>query len=247
MLVVLIETWPSQARMVLMSTPARTRWQAVVCRITCGVIVLPASSGTPSRAALDQAIDPEAGKGGSEPADEHGIIDRATEDFVCQDAFGFRPQWALTRLAALSVQGGKIVTAIPAPDLQIAHPQFSRLGDTRSGVVEKEQQRVFAAASLGPAVGHGEHGLHFRPGQPSDRERHGFLRRDGPDMAAPFDMGRIPATDEAGKCPDGGKPLIAGSGRTSALLLEMREELQHVLGCEIALPPAGPRACATCG
>ena len=46
MLVVLIETWPSQARMVLMSTPARTRWQAVVCRITCGVIVLPASSGT---------------------------------------------------------------------------------------------------------------------------------------------------------------------------------------------------------
>ena len=31
MLVVSIETWPNQARMVLMSTPARSRWVAVVC------------------------------------------------------------------------------------------------------------------------------------------------------------------------------------------------------------------------
>jgi hypothetical protein len=81
MLVVLIETWPSQARMLLMSTPV-TRWQAVVCRIRCGVIVLPASS--PGRATLDKAVDSEAGKWRSKPADNYGVIARATEDLVCQ-------------------------------------------------------------------------------------------------------------------------------------------------------------------
>ena len=53
-------------------------------------------------------------------------------------------------------------------------------------------------------------------------------------MAAPFDMGRIPAADEAGECPDGGKPLIAGPGGAAAIFLEMREELQHPPGGEIA-------------
>jgi hypothetical protein len=37
MLVVSIETWPSQARMVLISTPARRRWVAVVCLSECGL------------------------------------------------------------------------------------------------------------------------------------------------------------------------------------------------------------------
>ena len=36
-LVVLRHTWPSQARMVLMSTPARSRWVAVVWRIVWGL------------------------------------------------------------------------------------------------------------------------------------------------------------------------------------------------------------------
>ncbi len=122
----------------------------------------------PGRATLDKAIDSEAGERRSEPADKDGVVDRATEDLVCQSSFGFRPQWALPRLAALPVQGGKIVTAIAAPDLQIAYLQLRGLGDTRPGVVEKEQKRVFAATAFGFAVGHGEHGLHFRPGQPSD-------------------------------------------------------------------------------
>jgi hypothetical protein len=52
-------------------------------------------------------------------------------------------------------------------------------------------------------------------------------------MAAPFDMGRIPAADEAGKCLDRRKPLIASSGGTVAMFLEMREELQHQPGGEI--------------
>jgi len=47
-------------------------------------------------------------------------------------------------------------------------------------------------------------------------------------------VGRIPAADEAGECPDGGESLIAGPGGTPAILLEVREELQHMPGCEIA-------------
>ena len=46
-------------------------------------------------------------------------------------------------------------------------------------------------------------------------------------------MNRIPAAHEAGEGPDGRKPLIAGPGGASALLLDMREELQHMPGCEI--------------
>jgi hypothetical protein len=89
----------------------------------------------PGRATLDKTIDSEAGNWRSEPADKYGVIDGATEDLVCQNSFGFWPQWALPRLAALSVQGGKIVTAIPAPDLQIGRLQLRGLRDTRPGVI----------------------------------------------------------------------------------------------------------------
>src|SRR5437870_13598052 len=45
MLVVANDTCPSQARIVLMSTPARNRCVAVVCRIVCGLTPLPANDG----------------------------------------------------------------------------------------------------------------------------------------------------------------------------------------------------------
>jgi hypothetical protein len=53
-------------------------------------------------------------------------------------------------------------------------------------------------------------------------------------VAAPFDVSRIPAADEAGKGADRRKTLIASSDGTAAILLEMREELQHQPGAEIA-------------
>ena len=53
---------------------------------------------------------------------------------------------------------------------------------------------------------------------------YGRTIRHGPD----------PAADEAGECPDGGKPLIAGPGRAPAIILEMCKELQHMPGGEIA-------------
>src|SRR5262249_45502383 len=148
-------------------------------------------------------------------------------------ALGFRPQWALARFAALSVQSGEIVTAIPAPDLQIAHLQLRGLRDTCPGVVEKEQKRVFAAAPLNLTIGNGEPGFHFRLGQPSDRCRHGLLRCDSPDVPTPFDMRRIPAADKAGERTDCRKPLIAGPDRASAIFLDMREEPKNQLGGEI--------------
>ena len=44
--VVVSDTCPSHARMVLMSTPERSRWVAVVCRIVCGLTRLAASDVT---------------------------------------------------------------------------------------------------------------------------------------------------------------------------------------------------------
>jgi hypothetical protein len=61
-----------------------------------------------------------------------------------------------------------------------------------------------------------------------------LLRCDGADVTAPFDMGWIPAADEAGQCPDSRQALIAGLGGASALVIKMSEELQDMLGCEIA-------------
>ena len=55
-----------------------------------------------------------------------------------------------------------------------------------------------------------------------------------PGLAAPFDMSRIAAADEAGERPDRRQTLIAGLDGTSALILEISEELQHKLGSEIA-------------
>ena len=45
----------------------------------------------PGRATLDEAIDPEARKRRSEPADEDGVIGCATANLIGQNSFGFRP------------------------------------------------------------------------------------------------------------------------------------------------------------
>ena len=52
MCVVSSETWPSQARMVLISMPARSRWTAVVCRTVCGLMRLEINEGTDAPASL---------------------------------------------------------------------------------------------------------------------------------------------------------------------------------------------------
>ena len=44
----------------------------------------------PDRATFNKAINPEAGKGRSESADEHGVLGCPAHDLVCQNSFGFR-------------------------------------------------------------------------------------------------------------------------------------------------------------
>src|SRR5215467_8779877 len=56
MLVVCSETCPNQARIVLMSTPARNRWTAVVCRIVCGLTRLVPSVGNALLASLAYCV-----------------------------------------------------------------------------------------------------------------------------------------------------------------------------------------------
>jgi|SRR6266851_5216084 hypothetical protein len=120
MLVVLIETWPSPGADGI--DVHAGKHQVASRRVPYHVRGYRSASQFrhPGGATLDEAIDPEAGERLSEPADEDGVIDRATADLVGQDAFGFRPQRALAHLTALSVQGREIVPAIAAPDLQIA-------------------------------------------------------------------------------------------------------------------------------
>jgi hypothetical protein len=50
MFVVSTETWPSQSRTVLMSTPPRRRWVAVERRIVCGLTFFVAKDGIPHTA-----------------------------------------------------------------------------------------------------------------------------------------------------------------------------------------------------
>ena len=62
MFVVARDTWPNQARIVLMSTPARSRCVAVVCRIVWGSHVSSpskADGGHGRRVALHQRVDSE--------------------------------------------------------------------------------------------------------------------------------------------------------------------------------------------
>src|SRR5258707_2456023 len=58
MLVVSSDMWPSQARIVLMSTPAWSRWVAVEWRMTCGLIRLPRSCGAVARSLPAQRTHP---------------------------------------------------------------------------------------------------------------------------------------------------------------------------------------------
>ena len=87
------------------------------------------------RAALDDSVDAEPGERLSAPVEEDSLICGTAVDQLDQDAFDFRPQWALAYLSTLSMQGDERVAAIAAPDLQVAHSQLRGFRYTRSGLV----------------------------------------------------------------------------------------------------------------
>ena len=81
MLVVSMETCPSHARMVLISTPARRRWLAVVCRIVCGLTRLRSREGHESlalfRIATQQPVNAVASESLPEPIHKHRLVRRS--------------------------------------------------------------------------------------------------------------------------------------------------------------------------
>ena len=69
------------------------------------------------RAALDDPVDAEPGERLSAPVEEDSVTCGTALDQFDQDAFDFRPQWALAYLSALSMQRDERMAAIAAPDL----------------------------------------------------------------------------------------------------------------------------------
>lgn len=52
-------------------------------------------------------------------------------------------------------------------------------------------------------------------------------------MTAPFDLGRVAATDEPCEGPDRSQSLIAGPNGATPIRLEMGEELPHASGRDV--------------
>ena len=92
---------------------------------------------------------------------------------------------------------------------------------------------MFDAAAWGCAIRRGDHGFHLVSGQPGDLLPHRLFRRNGTDVAGPFDEGSVTASDISGEGANGGQALVAGLDRTSPVPLKVVEERQHAPGAEI--------------
>ena len=89
-----------------------------------------------SRTALDKPIHPEPRIGPSVPAEKDGIAISPSLDQLRKPTFGTRPQWTLTQLPALAVEGDECMSAVASCDLQVLYLQFRRFRDARPAVVE---------------------------------------------------------------------------------------------------------------
>ena len=126
------------------------------------------------------------------------------------------------------------MAAVAAADLQITRSQLRGFRDARSGVVQKQEKGVLRSSTQRLAIRRREHCIHFLPGQPGDRLRHGLLGADGADLPAPSELRRIAAGDEAGEPADCSQPHVAGLRGAAAILLKVGEELQHAARREVA-------------
>jgi hypothetical protein len=100
MLVVFNDTWPSHARTVLISTPACSKWVAVVWRMVVWTHAFCSQRRQPSRhlgsIALDQAMNSKSSYGSSTAVKKSEVRLRATIDKWKEHANSFGPKWATT-------------------------------------------------------------------------------------------------------------------------------------------------------
>ena len=187
----------------LMSTPAITKWYAIVCLSTWGVIFFPQFRYA-GRTTFNESIDTEPGVRASVPAEAVSLQPAPLP--APPTRFDVRPKGIDVSFrpsrAGLQEHGGRP----PTPRA------FSCVAsETRAPVLYKNCRSAYSVrvVSCGPALQH--------DGQISDWLWRRLFRLNGPDMTAPSDMNRIAAPYEACKRADS-QLSDAGRGATSVFL-----------------------------
>ena len=156
-LVVASDTCPSQARIVLMSTPERSRWVAVVWRIVCGLTRLVARDGTSFTARAAQRSTsvwmPNRVMGRPQPIQEHVFARITALHQRSQFADRLRPQRAPAGLVPFAPDQDRGQVAVGyLRQRQVADPNLGRFIGPGTGVVQEQEQRMIPTALGGRHV-----------------------------------------------------------------------------------------------
>ena len=202
-----------------MSTPARSKCVAVVCRI---VGADPFCSqrghldldfvGVP----LDEVMDAEACDGMPAAIEE----DTGCRGAVRDESFEFLhrawPQRTLPLFATFAANFHRTTHHI-----QFADKQLCGFLGASSGVVEKQHQRVVATTLSGLTVRGVEERIHLRLVQRGDDRLGGLFKRDGADLTTPDNVLRTMLADEASQRMNRRQALVAGGNRTLSGLFQV--------------------------
>ena len=228
-LVVLRHTWPSQARIVLMSTPARRRWVAVVWRIVWGVTRFFATDGSfrchLSRIAFDHRIYSESGQRLPATVEEDMLGCVSTINERTQFVNHPRPEWTTAAFVSFATQNnGRRIAAGCNTEVEVADLHMGHLVGPSTGVVQKQKNRVVPTTLGSATVGRLQQRIQFVLFQVPDQWAGDFLRRDGLNLPAPFQVFRAVLTDETRQGVDRRETLISRGGPTAASFLQILKE-----------------------
>lgn len=165
--VVSSDTCPSHARIVLMSTPERRRWVAVVWRIVCGLTRLAARLGTFFYArATERSTSvwmPKARDRSAAPIEEDVFAGITVLNKVGEFTHGLRPQRAPTRFVAFATdQDAGQVAVGHERQRQVADADLGSFIGASAGVVQEQEQRMIATTLSGRHFGRREHEVQLR-------------------------------------------------------------------------------------
>ena len=104
--------------------------------------------------------------------------------------------------------------------------QRNELGDTRSGVVQRQQENVVPASAVGGAVTACQDGVHFRPRQVVDLSSWRAFAGNRQNARGQVDGLRRAQRCESNERPYGGQTRIAGLNAVAAMHFEVVEEGQ---------------------
>jgi hypothetical protein len=111
--------------------------------------------------------------------------------------------------------------------VELANKQLCGFLSARSRVVEKQQQRVVAAALGGEAIRSAQKRIHLRFVEIGDDYLAGFLEWNGTDLTTPGNVLRTVLSHEASQRVDRGQPLVAGVNPALPRLFQIDQEEPH--------------------